>query len=104
MAKGILHLSIDTEVLALIKTRDDINSLSEFVENIFKIELNLNTDDKENEIGELKILNAKLSAELEKQKIEINQLKKLTKERPKERKGPMLKWNSTLKKMMPVNE
>jgi len=82
MGKGILHLSIDANILALIKAKDDMDSISEFVENLFKVELEISTDDKTNELGELKIMNAKLSAECEKLKIEASKLKKVIKEAP----------------------
>jgi len=75
MTKGLITLSVDTEVITLIKALE-FKSLSNYVEQLFRVELNLKTDDKSNEVGELKIMNAKMNAKLEQQKIEIDSLKK----------------------------
>lgn len=73
--KGMLSVSIDTEVLALIKQREDITNVSNFIEQLFRVELDLKSD-QDNKLGELKLMNAKLSAEIEKARIEIRSLKK----------------------------
>lgn len=83
--KSVLNLSIDSEVLALIKAKEEITNVSQFIEHLFKVELDLKTEDKSNEVGELKIMNAKLSAELDKKKIEIRSLQKQIRETPKKK-------------------
>jgi len=72
MTKGLLHLSIEIEILSLIKEKLSGISISNYVENIFKQELELTNGSQKSDLEHLKQINSKLVSNNSKARTEIN--------------------------------
>lgn len=78
--KAILNLSIDTEVLAIAKSKGF--NMSALVEGILRNEF---LEDGKNEVDNLKLTNAKLTTEITNLTAELEKIKKLLREEKDEK-------------------